>query len=229
MKNSSGIPCNETRHTLKAEKDRIRFRFVTDDGNTPSSCTVGIGDVDPLTGEAITEMTFMREYYRLVDHEIYTYWKDRRVSLTPTEKKQREEKKAAFLADFEKQFGYRPSAADLQWMTDDFMPERYTASVEWYRDQEGNPEIDRMTGLSIPCEDPFGEDEPDSISRLREIAASLTGLQADIYEWLLVQYAGGNVKLSMKEIAERHKVSVSLAYKEKDRIIRIIKERVKYA
>ncbi len=163
----------------------------------------------------------------MIDHEIYAYWKDRRPTLTPEEKKQREEKKAAFAATFEKQYGYRLSDADLRWMTDDFMPERYSASIEWYRDQEDNPEADRISGLGIPCEDPSSENEPEEILRLREIAASLSGRLADVYEALLVKYAGGKNKLSLKAIAEKWGVSTAQIYKDKDKIIQMIQESIK--
>ena len=163
----------------------------------------------------------------MIDHEIYTYWKDRRPALTPEEKKQRNEKKALFIAAFEKQSGYRPSDADLRWMTDDFMPERYSASIEWYRDQEGNPEDDRIAELGIPCEDPFGENEPEEILRLREIAASLSGRLADVYEALLVKYSGGKEKLSLKDIADKWGVSTTQIYKDKDKIIQMIRERIR--
>ena len=102
------------------------------------------------------------------DHDIYSYWKSLRPALLPAEKKQRDEKKAALLADFEQQYGYRPSEADLHWMTDDFMPERFTVSIERFRDEEDNPECDRISALGIPCEDPFNEDEPDEILKLRK-------------------------------------------------------------
>ncbi len=219
-----GIPCNETRHTVKACKDRITFRFVTDDANTPSECTVRLGDIDPRTGEQITDMTFMTEYYKLVDHEIYVYWKDRRATLTPAEEKQREERWNHFLDDYESRFGYRPSEADLRWLTDEFMSRRYNASIEWYRDQEGNPECDRISRLGIPSEDPFGTDEPENISRLHELTESLNGLQADIYEWLLVKYAGGQVKLSLKSIADKWDICLSQAYKEKDKLVQMIRK-----
>lgn len=224
MKTAKGIPCSETRHTLKAEKNKIAFRFVSDDGNTPSNCTVRIGDTDSLTGEPITDMTFFKEYYKMIDHEIYTYWKDRRPALTPEEKKQRDEKKNAFAVSFEKRYGYRPSDADLRWMTDDFMSERYCSSIEWYRDQEGNPESDRIPGLSIPCEDPFDADEPDDILRLREFASTLTGRMADIYEWLIVKYAGGREKLSLKTIADKWGISITQAYKDKDKLLKKLRK-----
>ena len=69
MKN--GIPCNDYYHTTKAKKNKIEFRFVTDDGNTLSACTVRIGDTDPVTGEPITDLDYFTEYYRLVEHQIY--------------------------------------------------------------------------------------------------------------------------------------------------------------
>ena len=223
MKTAKGIPCNETRHTVKAEKDRIRFRFVTDDGNTPSTCTVGIGDTDPLTGEPITNMTFFKEYYRMEDHDIYSYWKGLRPALTPEEKKQRNEKREKIIAEFEKQYGYRPSESDLHWLTDDFMPDRFAVSIERYRDEEDNPESDRISGLGIPGEDPFSEDETDDVLRLKELAATLDAYMTEIYEWLLVKYAGGKEKLSLKDIADRWGVSRAKAYQDKDEIIRKIR------
>ena len=74
MKN--GIPCNDYLHTPKAKKNRIVFKFVNDDGNTPSSCTVQLGDIDPMTGAAITDMSFFTEYYKMVDHEVYIQGKE---------------------------------------------------------------------------------------------------------------------------------------------------------
>ena len=71
MKTNKGIPCNDYYHTVKAKKDRIVYRFVNDDRNTPSECTVRLGDTDPLTGEKIADVTIMKEYYKLVDHQIY--------------------------------------------------------------------------------------------------------------------------------------------------------------
>ena len=225
MKPTYGIPCNETRRTLKAEKDRIRFRFVSDDGNTASSFSVKIGDTDPLTGEKITDMTVFEEYHKMVNHEVYTNWKDIHRPLTPGEKKQREEKKAAVIADFEKRYGYKPSASDIHWLVDDFMPDLYTASIERYRDEEGNPESDRISGLGIPCEDPFGEDTPDEIQRLREVAASLTGRLADVYEAMLVKYAGGKECITLEELAGKWNVSAMQISKDQKKIIRMIRDK----
>ena len=84
----------------------------------------------------------------------------------------------------------------------------------------------RFSYRGIPCEDPFGENEPDDIVRLREFAASLSGRMADIYEWLLVKYAGGQVKLSLQAIADKWGISTTQIYKDKDRLLRMIREHV---
>ena len=52
-----GIPCTHLR-TISPDIDRITYRFVTDDGNTPAECTVCLGSEDPLTGERLTDIAF---------------------------------------------------------------------------------------------------------------------------------------------------------------------------
>ena len=106
------------------------------------------------------------------------------------------------------------------------MPDLYTASIERYRDEEANPESDRISGLGIPCEDPFDEDTPDEIQRLREVAASLTGRLADVYEAMLIRYAGGKVRITTEELARKWGVSVSQIGKDRAKIIRMIREKV---
>ena len=179
MKTARGNnPCNEYYHTVKAKKDRIEFRFVTNDRNTPSECTVRIGDTDPMTGGKITDITIMHEYYRLADHQIYVNRKE------------------------------TANRISLDGLVND----------------DGDSQLERKKKFSVPSEDPFAEDEPDEIVKLREIAASLKGRQADVYEALLVQYAGGKEKISMTDLARKWGVSVTQICKDRDRIIRMIRE-----
>lgn len=172
-----GIPCNDYYHTIKAKKDRIVFRFVSDDGRTPASCTVKIGDIDPVTGERITDLEFFTEYHRLADHQIYI---------------QNKETKGLLYMD---------------GMMDD----------------EGDGKMDREAQFSVPAADPFGEEAPEEILRLREIAASLSGRLADVYEALLIKYAGGQEKISMTDLARKWGVSVTQICRDREKIIRMIK------
>ena len=147
-----------------------------DDGNTPSSCTIRIGDIDPMTGEPITELTF-NEIYRLIDHQIYI--------------NNKEIKNHVY----------------------------YDA----FTNEEGESTMDRNEEFSIPAADPFDSDA-DRILRLKEMADSLTGRMADVYEALLVKYAGGKEKISMTELARKWGVSVTQICKDREKIIRMIRE-----
>ncbi len=178
MKN--GIPCNDYYRTVKAKKNRIEFRFVSDDGNTPSTCTVKIGDKDPLTGETITDLDFFTEYYRLVDHQIYVQNKETKGLL--------------------------------------YMDGIY--------DDEGDEKAEKKSEFSIPAADPFGENEPEEILRLREVAASLDGRLADVYEAMLVKNAGGKEKISMSEIARKWGVSAMQITYDQKKIIKMIKDKL---
>lgn len=178
MKN--GIPCNDYYHTLKAKKNRIEFRFVSDDGNTPSACTVKIGDRDPLTGEPVTDLDFFTEYYRLADHQIYVQNKETKGLL--------------------------------------YMDGIY--------DDEGDEKAEKKSEFSIPAADPFGENEPEEILRLRELAESLNERQKDIYEALLIKYAGGKEQITMTELARKWNVSITRICQERDQIIQKIKKHI---
>ena len=179
MKNSYGIPCNDFHFTPKAKQDQITYRFVTNDGNTPSICTIRLGDTDPLTGEPITNVELFSEYYRIKHHQIYVQNRETKNRLS------------------------------LDGLTFD----------------DGTSRCERKQSFSVPALDPFAE-EAEDIRALKAFAESLNGYMADIYEWLLVKYAGGKEKLSLTEIAERWDVSKSKAYEDKDEIIRMIREQI---
>ncbi len=180
MKTNKGIPCNEYYHTAKAKKGRIEFRFVSTDRNTPSGCTVRVGDTDPMTGEVITDVAFFSEYHRLADHQIYVNSKETKNRLC------------------------------LEGLVND----------------DGDSKLEKKKSFSVPAFDPFAEDEPEEILRLREIGASLTGRPAEVYEALLINHAGGKEKISMTALARKWGVSVTQICKDRDRIIRMIREAV---
>ena len=180
MKTAKGIPCNEYYHTVKARKDRIEFRFVNTDRNTPSECTIRLGDTDPMTGEVITNVGFFREYHRLADHQIYVNGKETKDRLC------------------------------LEGLVND----------------DGDSKLEKKKSFSVPACDPFAEDEPEEILCLRKVGASLTGRLADVYEALLVKYAGGKEKITFTALAEKWGVSVTQIGFDRDKIYRMIREAI---
>lgn len=229
MKTTNGIPCNDYIHTPKARHDRIVYRFVTDDSTTPSSCTIRLGDTDPLTGEPIADVDFFTEYYRLVDHQIYTNLKASRVDLTPEEKHRFTEEKTAFIKSFEEQYGYRPHRDDIRNALENRWPKTYHLSIQEMINDDGDSKADQRTDLSMPAPDPFNTDVPADIACLREVATSLTGRLADVYEALLVKYASGKEKITFTALAEKWGVSVTQIGHDRDRIFRMIREAIKRA
>lgn len=229
MKANHGIPCNDYLHTPTAQHDRIAFRFVTDDANTPASCIIRLGDIDPMTGEAITDVGFFTEYHKLAHHQVYKNLKASRVDLTPEEKRQFREEKAVFITAFEKKYGYKPTRSDIRDALAAHWPKAYHLSIQEMINEEGDSKADQREDLSIPAADPFNADAPLEIACLREVASSLTGRLADVYEALLVKYAGGKEKISFTSLAKKWGVSATQIGYDRDKIFRMIRKAVENA
>ena len=123
-----GIPCNNTRRTNKKDQNRIVFEFVTEDNITASSCTVRIGDRDPLTGETITNMEFyLKEYYKLDEHQVRRNVESIRIPLTKKQIEERERLEQKYIREFEQDHGYRPSKDDIRYLVEQKIQEKEQA------------------------------------------------------------------------------------------------------
>ncbi len=220
------IRCNETRYTNGADRDRIRYEFLSDDDLTPSSCTIRLGDTDPLTGDAITDLTFFREYYRLVDHQVMKNVQAARLGYTSAEKASRDQRKADFIAVFTAEHGYAPSKADVLYHLDQLEPERWNLSLDSLTDEEdGSDDLDRHAVFSAPA----APDEPESIElrALREVAATLSGRKAEVYEAMLQRAAGGQERIRFVDIAKKWGVAPKQITKDQERIMAMVRRRAK--
>ena len=117
-----GIRCNETRFTNGEDRDRIRYEFLSDDGNTPSSCTVRLGDIDSLTGEPVTDVTFFREYYRLVDHQVHKNLQAARRDSTQEQKVRCERERKAYTEAFCQQLTLKRSSEATEKLKELLVP-----------------------------------------------------------------------------------------------------------
>ena len=164
-----GIRCNETHFTNGEVRNQISFEFVSDDGLTPSSCTVRLGDIDPVTGKPITDLTFFREYYRVVDHQVHKNLAAERVPFLPGEKNRREAEKERFVAEFEEKWGYRPSKDNVLYHLDQMDEERWNRSLQSYvSDDTGESTLDYHAEFSAPAR--MDLEETVEMQALREVA-----------------------------------------------------------
>lgn len=219
-----GIRCNEVRFTNGDKRDRIRFEFVSDDGNTPSSCTVCVGDIDPMTGEKITDVTFFREYYRMVDHQVRENLKAERRKQTPEEIEQKEKEKETYIRTFVKQWGYAPSRDDVLYHLEQMEKEGYHLSAMVFEDDEtGENIIDRQSEFCVEME----EEESPQLQALHEVERELTGRKAEVFEAMLQRAAGGKERLRFSAIARKWGVAPKQITKDQERIVEMVRQRAK--
>ena len=227
MKNTKGIPANQTHYTDLKKRDRLVFEFVSDDGNTPSACTIHVGDKDPLTGEVITDMDFfIREYYKEEDHQIYRNLENSRKPYTKEQKAQREKMKQKFIREFEEEYGYRPSKDDILYHLEQKESERFNQYLDQIRNDEGEPADEFASEFIRNDEDPFGCDLPDDLYALREIVENLPDRLKPVYEAMLQRAADGADRITLTDVAHDKGVSYNQIMKDTKAIIKIIKEKV---
>jgi len=219
-----GIRCNETRYVNGADRDRIRYEFLSEDGAVPSSCTVFLGDTDPLTGEEITDVTFFREYHRLVDHQVRKNLSAVRRDYSPAEKALRKRRKEEYATAFTAEHGYAPSRSDVLYYLDQSEPERYHLSLDSLVDEEtGGDDLERHAFFSVPS---FADaEESVQMQALREVAAGLSGRKAEVYEAMIQRAAGGQARLRFSDIAKKWGVAPKQITKDQQRIMDMVRRR----
>lgn len=199
---------------------------MTDDGVTPSSCTIRIGDTDPMTGEHITEMEFFQEYHRHADNEVYRNLKAIRPPYTQKQKEWREAEKLAFIRGFEQEYGYTPSADDIRYHMEEIEPERFHLYLDEVLQQKEGSIDEYGKEFEIQAEDPFSTDLPDDLYALRELADSLTGRLRAVYDAMLQRAAGGADRMTLTDVQHEWGVSYNQIMKDTKKIEKMIREKI---
>lgn len=227
MKTTNGLPCNETHYTPKNERDRITYQFVTDDGNTPASCTIKLGDTDPLTGEKLTDLEFFHAYYRQTDKEIYSNLNCLRPRYTKEEKAWRKEEACRYITGFRKKYGYSPTRDDILWHLAQKEQKRYCLYYDGLVNENGDSLTDYIPDFGRRDEDPFGADLPDDVYALRELAETLQGRKKAVYEAMLQNLAGSGKRITNVELAHRWGVHECRIRQDQEQIRAMIKKKLK--
>ena len=226
MKNIKSIPANETQFTPKSGRNSITYRFVSGGRELLSRCTVQLGDTDPFTGEAITDVNLFREYYRVVDREIHQTLKTVRPECTREEKARRENEKRRFIDEFTAEHGYAPSRDDVMYHLSRKGMCGYVFSLDQIVNDEDRDKTDKCPDLLRCAVNPFEDDDSDEVTALKELAETFTGRRKAVYEAMLDKLAGGAGRLSNAELARRWGVSEGQIRKDQTMIIRMIREKI---
>lgn len=209
---NKGIPCFEYNEIGPKGQMKIDFRFVSGDGETASSCTVALGDPDPMTGERITDVTFFREYHLLRNREIYYNKKAVAAPWTSREKETRNALRERIASDFEAEHGYAPDKGTLDWLLGEQMPKRYCLQMDSLVNEEGESCVESMMAFSDPsAENAYREVEEEGHT-LDDFERTLTPIQQDVFRMLRMKSEGICVHGMGLKLAEKwgvHKSDIS--------------------
>ena len=226
MKKILGTPCNESYFTNGKDRDQITFRFVTDDGNTPTTCTIRVGDVDPMTGEIITDLEIFKEYYKECDKQVHQTIKEMRPPYTREQKAWRDAEKEKFIREFREDHGYNPSKDDILWHMEQIEKERYHLPIDALVTDEDDNGTEKKRLFAVPATDPFGTDLPDEIQALRELAESLTPCERAVLQSMVEQAGGGSGRTTFADLAKTGDLSYRQIYYISQRLEKMIKEKI---
>ena len=226
MKKILGTPCNESYFTNGKDRDQITFRFVTDDGNTPTTCTIRVGDVDPMTGEIITDLEIFKEYYKECDKQVHQTIKEMRPPYTREQKAWRDAEKEKFIREFREDHGYNPSKDDILWHMEQIEKERYHLPIDALVTDEDDNGTEKKRLFAVPATDPFGTDLPDEIQALRELAESLTPCERAVLQSMVEQAGGGSGRTTFADLTKTGDLSYRQIYYISQRLEKMIKEKI---
>lgn len=134
-------PCIETKKADPEKRNQIRFFFVGGDDNKSSkyagaeegnriasSYIVMAGDIDPLSGEIITQK-MIDEYYKEEDKQIRTNLKFERRGFTNKEQAERRKIKKEFMETFRKEHGHLPSESAVKMYMEEKEGKRWNIMI----------------------------------------------------------------------------------------------------
>ena len=222
---AKAIRCNDLQVVPKKDWGSLQFDFVSDDGLTPSSVTIRVGDIDPLTGEPV-DMTVLSRYYEQVNREVRTNLSQIRREKTKKERQQSSELKAALADKFEKEHGYRPNQDNLQLLVEEVEGSPYFAvPYDALRNENGESGIESWAPFSVPFEDPFEDDLPVEMRALREVGSSLTGRLRDVFDVLLGKTDDNGNKVKLKDLADKWDVCPAMITGYKAQIFDLVRKK----
>lgn len=207
-------PCIETKKADPEKRNQIRFFFVGGDDNKSSkyagaeegnriasSYIVMAGDIDPLSGEIITQK-MIDEYYKEEDKQIRTNLKFERRGFTNKEQAERRKIKKEFMETFRKEHGHLPSESAVKMYMEEKEGKRWNIMISELVEKGRKDCTDRETKLSVPSVEMRIGEMSLEMQALLDVADSLTDRLAMVLDAMIQHEAGGQERLLYKDVAD---------------------------
>jgi len=211
-----GIQCFDYNETGKKNQTSIYYSFVTGDEEIPSHFRVSLGDVDPMTGEAITDVTFFQAYHTQRNHEVYINKKEVAAAPVSREVKDRRELRKKIAEEFERDYGYPADKQMLNWLMRDQAPKKYRCMLDEKIEHGTRTLADVLPEMADrAAERALCAVEEENDSSLDRFGDSLSGLEKEVFLMLRMKVDGVDVRGMGNQLAAKWHQDKSMISKTK--------------
>ena len=211
-----GIQCFDYNETGKKNQTSIYYSFVTGDEEIPSHFRVSLGDVDPMTGEAITDVTFFQAYHTQRNHEVYINKKEVAAAPVSREVKDRRELRKKIAEEFERDYGYPADKQMLNWLMRDQAPKKYRCMMDEKIEHGTRTLADVLPEMADrAAERALCAVEEENDSSLDRFGDSLSSLEKEVFLMLRMKVDGVDVRGMGNQLAAKWHQDKSMISKTK--------------
>ena len=204
-----GIPCFDNSFVKVENETILNYEFVCGDEEIASSRRVFLGDVDPMTGEKITDREIFSEIRRIQYGQADCNRRADCAPWTKSEKEARNEMRREIAEAFEREHGYAPDAETLEWLLKEQWPKKHRVQMDAFINEEGNTFREYLMKLEDPS---AAEDVWRVECSFDEFEKTLDEKECELFQLLLRKangfcMCGGINDLAAKWGMEQYKVS----------------------
>ena len=211
-----GIQCFDYNETGKKNQTSIYYSFVTGDEEIPSHFRVSLGDVEPMTGEAITDVTFFQAYHTQRNHEVYINKKEVAAAPVSREVKDRRELRKKIAEEFERDYGYPADKQMLNWLMRNQAPKKYRCMLDEKIEHGTRTLADVLPEMADrAAERALCAVEEENDSSLDRFGDSLSGLEKEVFLMLRMKVDGVDVRGMGNQLAAKWHQDKSMISKTK--------------
>ena len=196
-----GIPCFDNKTTNEKNETSLFYQFVSGNKEIASSCRVTLGDMDPRSGERITDRTIFTELRHLQYIQAYYNRQEDCVSWTKREREAQDEMRHRITEEFVNNYDYAPDKDTLEWMLQEKWPKKYRVHMDGFT--EGDDGENFRDSLLILEDRSAADDLQKAECALDEFAETLDEREHELFNLLLLKSEGFNIHGMVNTLADK--------------------------